>query len=526
MDGRITMLDLRRARTRRLTGALLATAALTMAATATATPASAAEFNCDASALRGTVLSAASIEPVTANRGQAACLAADNGVGVSLPPALSASAVFARTAAQGAADQRIASSTGGVADLHVHSVALAALDNVGNVTLPGGSSVDLRPALRALQARTELLGATTAVASAGGRCSSGNPLLSGSSQLLGLTVLGQQVSADTASLNVTLDPSDLTDADIAVLGLPAIDVPLIRAFVNAAQDITVAQIDATIGGQTNVNGKLTRQAARVHVTSAGENVADLVLGEATTTGAGVDCAAAVDPTVAVPPIAAPPIAAPFVGLTAEQQREQLELQRGQAVSAATLRCTTRRLVLVDVLRQGNRVKLLGVADKRYIGQRVGIVFTATGRTVAHATVLRDGTFATTAALPPRAIRNTNRARYQAVRGGERSLRLKLARRMVVSSVTSRNGRVTIAGHITRPLGKPIQAITLQRRVSCTRYVAVKRFTPSRTGRFQVTASAPKGQTTAVYRLSTRVPKTTSNAKLYPTFTLPRAVSVR
>ncbi len=525
------MLDLRRARTRRLTGALFATAALTMAATATAAPASAAEFNCDASALRGTVLSAASIEPVTANHGQPACLAADNGVGVSLPPTLSASAVFARTSAQGAADQRIASSTGGVADLHVHSVALAALNNLANVTVPGVGSVDLRPALQALQARTDLLRVTTAVASADGRCASGSPVLSGSSQLLGLTVLGQQVSANTASLDVTLDPSDLTDADIAALGLPAIDIPLIRIFVNAAPDITVAQVSATIGGQTTVNGELTQQAARVHVTSAGQNVADLVLGEATTTGAGVDCAPPVSPPVGLPPvglppIAQPPIAQPFDRLTAQQQGDQLELQRGQAVAAASLSCTTRRLVLVDVLRQGNRVKLLGVADKRYIGQRVGIVFTATGRTVARATVLRDGTFATTAALPARAIRNTNRARYQAVRGGERSLRLKLARRMVVSSLTSRNGRVTIAGRITRPLGKPIQAITLQRRVSCTRYIAVKRFTPSRTGRFQVTTSAPKGPTTAVYRLSTRVPKTTSNAKLYPTFTLPRAVSIR
>ncbi len=520
------MSDLRRACTRRTTGGLLAVAALTMAATATAAPASAAQFNCDASALRGTVLSATSIEPVTANRDQPACLTTDGGVGVSLPARLSADAVFARTSAQGAADQQTVSSTGGVEGLRVQSAPLAALNSSFSV-LVGVNQVDLRLALQALQARTDLLRATTAVASAGGRCVSGNPLLSGSSQLAGLTVLGQQVSADTANLDVTLDPSDLTDADILAIGqLPDV----IRPLLGGLADITVAQVSATIGGQTNVNGKLTQQAARIHVTSAGENVADLVLGEATTTGADVNCTALVEPLVGPLPVDPPAIGQPTVGqppfLTPQQQQEQLELQRGQALAASALSCTKRRLVLVDVLRQGDRVKLFGAADKRYIGRRVGIVFTATGRTVARPKVLSDGTFAATAVLPSRAIRNTNRARYQAVRGGERSLRLKLARRMVVSSLSSRNGRVTIAGRIIRPLGKPIQTISLRRRVSCTRYVSVKRFKPSRSGRFQVTVRAPKDQTTAVYRLSTRVRSTSRTTKLFSTFTLPRAVNLR
>ena len=294
------MSDLRRACTRRTTGGLLAVAALTMAATATAAPASAAQFNCDASALRGTVLSATSIEPVTANRDQPACLTTDGGVGVSLPARLSADAVFARTSAQGAADQQTVSSTGGVEGLRVQSAPLAALNSSVSV-LVGVNQVDLRLALQALQARTDLLRATTAVASSAGSCISGTLLLSGSSVLAGLTVLGQQISANTASLDVTLDPSDLTDADILTLGqLPSV-TPLIRNALGDLADITVAQVSATIGGQTNVNGKLTQQAARVHVTSAGENVADLVLGEATTTGADVDCAAPVgQPLVGVP----------------------------------------------------------------------------------------------------------------------------------------------------------------------------------------------------------------------------------
>jgi hypothetical protein len=177
-----------------------------------------------------------------------------------------------------------------------------------------------------------------------------------------------------------------------------------------------------------------------------------------------------------------------------------------------------------VLRQGNRVKLRGAADRRFIGRRVRIVFSATGRTVARARVRANGTFTTTAALPRRSIRNTNRARYQAVLGKARSLRLKLARRMVVTSVSSRRGRVTITGRVIRPLARPIRQLKLMRRVSCTRSVVVKRFKLAPSGRFRVTARAPKGRT-SVYRLTTMV-RMNSNPKAFNSYTLPRAVSVR
>lgn len=501
------MMDFRRARARRAAGGLLTAAALTLAAAATAAPASAADFNCDASALRGVVPGVASFEPVTANRGQPECRTTEGGVSASIPT-LSADAIFARTSAQGAADQRTVASTGGVEDLRIRSAPLAAVENFASVNI-AGIPVDLRPALRTLQARTDLLSATTAVASADGRCVNGNPSVSGRSQLLGLTVLGQPIAANTGNLSVTLDPSDLTDADLAPLA-----VPLLSGLIRALPDIPVAQVSATIGPQSIVNGKLTQQAARVRVTSEGQTVTDLVLGEATATVAGVNCAG---------PGTQPP--GDPDDLTPEQRRE-LERQRARDVVDATLGCTKRRLVLIDVLRRGNRVKLFGAADKRFIGERVRIVFTATDRTVARPKVRADGTFSATAPLPARAIRNTSRARYQAVRGKERSLRLKLTRRMTVTSLTSENGRVTITGRVSRPLGKPLQRITLQERVSCKRSVVVKRFMPSRSGRYKVTVKAPEGQTRAVYRLSTKVRTSTRTRTLFPTFTLPRAVSLR
>jgi hypothetical protein len=160
-----------------------------------------------------------------------------------------------------------------------------------------------------------------------------------------------------------------------------------------------------------------------------------------------------------------------------------------------------------------------------VGKPVTIRFAATGKDVARATVKPDGSFTTTAPMPPRAIRGTNRARYVARSGKERSLNLKLARRMVVESVKSADGEVTITGRVVKPLAAPAAPIVLKRRVTCSKLETVKTFKPDASGRFRVTTKAPDGLAATVYRLQTRVRKTASNPKTFPTFTLPRAVDL-
>ena len=203
---------------------------------------------------------------------------------------------------------------------------------------------------------------------------------------------------------------------------------------------------------------------------------------------------------------------------------------GEVLSSApapevALACTTRKLALIDVLRQGDHVRLYGAADKSLAGKIVKIVFQATGRVVAEVRVGKDGGFTTTAPLPRRSIRNTNRARYVAKVGRERSLNLKLARRMIVTRIASRGDRVTIKGRVVRPLAKPIAKITLKRRVTCKQLETVKRFKPRRNGRFSVTVKKPANLAATVYRLQTRVRRTTKSRKTSPTFTLPRAVDL-
>ena len=105
------------------------------------------------------------------------------------------------------------------------------------------------------------------------------------------------------------------------------------------------------------------------------------------------------------------------------------------------------------------------------------------------------------------------------------MRLKLRRRMVVRSVRVSGGKVRIRGVVTKPLAAPARTIEVRRRVSCKRWVLVKRIKPKRDGSWSTTVDAPPSQQAAAYRLATKVRKFRRNPKTYPTFTLPRYVDL-
>lgn len=379
--------------------------------------------------------------------------------------------------------------------------------------LPSSLTLDLRPALAGLLPALKLpsldvLSVRSAFAYARAKCTGGVAGFDGAHQVTGLRVLGRDV-ADGGSFDgsvalidtASIDPSR---ADLSKLSLPAglslgdaVVGPVLteairtvlRAIPPVAIPATLARVVVTPGGQTRIADGLGQQALRAQIFVAGAEVADLAIGRSAVRGACARSAVRDAP-------------------------------------AAALECTKRRLVLVDVLPRGGRVRLTGVADRRYVGRTVSLVFRATGRVVTRAKVGRDGSFAATAPMPARRLRGTNAARYEARIGRERSLDLKLQRRMLLSSIISRAGKVTIAGRVVGPLGSPARTITLTRRVSCRRSERVARFRPRSDGRFRITVAAPKGRGAAVYRLGTQVRRTSTNPKLFPTFTLPRAVELR
>ena len=533
-----------------LVRALLAGAATALLLAA---PAQAAPYGCDASALRGQVLAAPAVEPVTANRGAGPCATVRAGGTLGLPPLAAAAAVAQTTLSNPDAPQRTQAvvAAGGVADLVVGGlpslgVALplgpvnAAIDAIGPIgltsaggsttvtsplgvpvtvpiALPVSASVDVRPALRALVGqlgqlpRVDVLRLQSAVATVAGRCADGRAEVTGGAQSAGLTVLGQPFDTtkaveapvrllDTTSVDPTrvLDDPDLFKLVAGPVGVDATTLkallrPVLAALPAISIPQAVASVRVTPAEQVREGARLTQRALRVEVTAVGQRVLDLVLGEASVTAGGIDCS---EDQGAV--------------LTASEQ---------------ALACTTRRLVLVDVLPAQGRVQLFGAADKRLAGRTVQIVFDATREVVARARVRADGSFQTTAPLPPRAIRRSNLARYQARIGRERSLALKLERRMVVRSIRSSGGRVTIVGRISRPLASPLRTIEVRQRLSCQRTKVVARVRPARDGTFRVRLAAPARQASAVYRLATRVRRTTRNPKTFPTFTLPRAVDL-
>ena len=221
---------------------------------------------------------------------------------------------------------------------------------------------------------------------------------------------------------------------------------------------TLAQVKVTPGQQTRSGDTLRQQALRVQVAIAGQSLVDLVVGEAIVSGSG---ACAVDPAQA-------------------------------AAADLVLGCTTRRLVLTDVQERGGRVQLLGVADRSLAGRRVAIRFTHSGATVARATVRPDGNFSASAPLPAARLRASNDARYQAAIGSERSLALKLRRRMVIASARSADGWVTLSGRVAAPLGRPVAAIVVTRRVSCKEQRGRAPHPPARRRPLQRQRRSPRG----------------------------------
>jgi hypothetical protein len=491
---------------------------MTGAATAEAAP----TFRCEASSLRASVLGQAAIEPVTTGR-TGDCRTAQGTPALAVPQLLNAQALIANTTFD--ATKGTGQAAGGVAQLAVVPAPdfVAQLptrqfvDNLQNVTVPlpgiGPVQVNIKDAVAALVPTpgTALLSANVLSAVAGVSCQNGKPALAGSSQVAGVKLLGNEVGVNGV-VEQSLAVMDSQSIDLSKLDLSKVSIitpldPLVQPTAQALLGpalaalppiqipASVLQFKLTPAEQIREGDTLTQRALHAQISLLGRPVLDAVFGEAKVSAGAGTCATAAQGGVA----------------------DQL------------LQCTDRKLVLVDVLRRGSRVKLLGAANRDYVGRRVAIRLRATGKIVAHATVRKDGSFQTYAPAPPAAMMSTNRranrVRYRAEIGKELSLPLKLRRRMVVSSMTSRKGKVTIVGRVIRPLTTPVSTIRVVRRVSCHKVVLVARVKPREDGTFRITVKAPRDRAAAVYRLVTRVREKLSNPRTYPTYTLPRGVAL-
>lgn len=394
------------------------------------------------------------------------------------------------------------------------------LPGTGTTTaVPTTVPIDVTPAVDALLAAAQrlpsadLLHLDAVRATAGALCQAGTPVLSGISRLVGASALGQALPSDgpvqQAIPVVNGSTLDLANLDLAKVVLPAglsFDTPVVgpalaaglRSALAALPPIqipaTVADVSITPGAQDRSDGSLVQHAPRVRISVLGQQLVDLDLGAARVSALGVDCGAAVAATAA-------------------------------PASQLAVQCAKRPVTLVDVAPAADHVALLGAAAAADVGKRVSIVFPATGKVVATTVVRPDGFFRAAAPLPSRAMRHSSRTRYVAVVEGHKSLALKLDRRMRISSLRHRGGKVRIVGKIAGPLA-PGQEIVIRRSESCSKDVIVKRFVPARAGTWRITLPAPAGGQAAVYRASTEVLGADgTSGRTFPTFTLPGYVSL-
>lgn len=506
------------------------------AATVAAAPASASAdgFGCSASTLRANVLGHV-LEPVRAGVPGACVTATEALDGLAAP--LAGDAASARTGMSGDRAMATTSLSGfragalpalaselpqvalpaGIGSLPVALPASAAL-----LGLPSLINVDATDAARALVTERRLpdvplVGAGLVDLAAAAGCDAGRTLLDSVAKVRDLTALGQTFPADRAiDTSVPLldaQTVDFSKLDVGAIVLPAglsLNDPVTGAILRTALETAVAGLPAVSVPQAvgrvvieparrEEGGDSLRQLGpRVRVEALGREVADVTLGDALVSAVGALCAA--PQAAGAPPAATNPSPATELALS----------------------CARSDVLLSDVVEKDGMVKLVGIADSRFVGRSVDIVLTSTGESVASATVEPDGYFRTRAPLPPNAIRWTNDARYQAVIDDERSLALKLHRRMRISRMKPGAGLITIAGRIYGKMSKA--GVVISRRESCTKDVAVTTVKPDRDGRWRATFPVPEGLEAATYRATTKV-RGADSRRRFRTFTLPGHVAL-
>jgi hypothetical protein len=191
-----------------------------------------------------------------------------------------------------------------------------------------------------------------------------------------------------------------------------------------------------------------------------------------------------------------------------------------------LACSGAQIALLEVVQVGNRVRFKGVTARANAGRQVPIRLIG-GERVVLARVGTNGIFEITGPLPKRSIRETERARYVAELGRERSPSVKLTRRMTMDALNLARATVTIYGQVTKPLPKVKRNIVITERTSCSgkaKVVATVR--PNAKGNYRATFRRPRDVDSAIYRLRTRVRVEGPGRKeTFRTYTLVRVVDL-
>lgn len=555
----------RRTRSVALAAALGATAIVAVPSSASA--ADPVPNSCDASALQLSLLGSANLDPARANAASNPCKAdAKSVLDLPLAPIANIGAVRSSTAVT---TNKVATSTSEVAGARVGAsdALVSALVGpllsgqnsiVGQITtqldgaLASGPLTALSPLITALlgpatpnggsittaltaslpaalkAALPDVLSTGLIRSTATATCQDGTARLAGTSSIADLKVLGTPIDANGAAnqilnLDTTkLNLGQLLNAETALKGIkvgnttlydtvkaiPGLGPVLLNTLQSTLQPVlnqiqinlpaNLLRVAVSPNTQTTSGGQLTQRALSIDVSALGQPLLGGVLAEARVGAGAPDCAgSAVD-------------AARFPSPEA----------------AAVLKCSKTPSTLIDVYGKGSKTYVQGVAETRFVGKKATIRLRHGNKKVGTATIRKSGLFSRNVALPPKSIRNTNKARYYAVVGGKKTRALKFARRMETTSITSSGGRVRFAGRVLPPLQQSQKRVLIQQRITCTKYKTVATLKPDSKGRFKTSVKAPASDDAGIYRAQTKVIKRVGSQKLFPTFTLPRVVGIK
>jgi alpha-tubulin suppressor-like RCC1 family protein len=169
-----------------------------------------------------------------------------------------------------------------------------------------------------------------------------------------------------------------------------------------------------------------------------------------------------------------------------------------------LRCVDSAAALLDAYRDGDRVRVVGVAAPGNADRLVDIRFMGTGDIVGQAMVAADNRFTASVPLPPASHVGKDTARYRAELGGTASPTIRLYRRLNITSISRNGDSITVRGKVTTPLASPVEPIDLIASTRCSDRVKVGKDTPDAEGNVTFNVKTPADVRSVFFRLDGKV----------------------
>ena len=176
----------------------------------------------------------------------------------------------------------------------------------------------------------------------------------------------------------------------------------------------------------------------------------------------------------------------------------------QQPPASVLACVRSAAAILDVYRDGDQVRVVGVAGPGFTGKLVDIRFLGGKReVVAQARVAADSRFTAVFDGPDKDELGKVTTRYTAELAGTVSPAARLERRLNIDSITRDGDTLTIRGRVDKPIARAngeVPKVRLIQSTRCKDRPQVATDTPDSDGNVTFKVAVPNGPSAAFYRM--------------------------